>query len=126
MNVPDDLRYAKSHEWIRLKGAEGIVGISDHAQHELTDIVHVELPEIGKKVEAGETACVVESVKAANDIYSPVSGTIIGVNDAVAADPSLVNSDPYGQGWIFTIQPSNPADVDALLSPDDYRAATAS
>ena len=126
MNVPDDLRFAKSHEWIRLQGSEGTVGISDHAQHELTDIVHVELPEIGKQVSAGETVCVVESVKAANDIYSPVSGTVTGVNDAVGADPPLVNTDPYGAGWIFRIQPSQPGEIEALLSPDAYRAETAS
>jgi glycine cleavage system H protein len=126
MNVPDDLRFAKSHEWIRMDGSEGTVGISDHAQQELTDIVHVELPDIGKTVSAGETVCVVESVKAANDIYSPVSGTVTAVNEALGGDPSLANSDPYGAGWIFRIKPSAAAELESLLTPEDYRQQTAS
>jgi glycine cleavage system H protein len=103
MNVPDDLHYAVSHEWIRLDGANGTVGITDHAQHELSDVVYVELPQVKAQVKAGQQVCVVESVKAASDIYSPISGTITAVNEALTANPALINSDPYGEGWIFRI-----------------------
>jgi glycine cleavage system H protein len=103
MNVPDDLHYAQSHEWLR---ADGTVGVTDHAQAELTDVVYVELPAVGKTVKAGEQICVVESVKAASDIYSPASGTVTAVNDALAANPSLLNTDPYGEGWIFRLTPA--------------------
>ncbi len=100
MNVPDELHYAQSHEWLR---ADGTVGITDHAQAELTDIVYVELPEVGKKVAAKEQICVVESVKAASDIYSPAAGTVTAVNDALTGNPALLNTDPYGEGWIFKL-----------------------
>lgn len=119
MNVPDDLRYASSHEWLR---ADGTVGISDHAQHELTDVVFVDLPSIGKEVKAGEVVCVVESVKAASDIYAPVSGKVIAVNPAVSKEPALVNTDPYGQGWMFQLEMSNPAEREALKDAAAYRA----
>jgi glycine cleavage system H protein len=118
MNVPDDLRYASSHEWLR---ADGTVGITDHAQHELTDVVFVDLPAVGKEVKAGEVACVVESVKAASDIYAPVSGKVVEVNSAVSANPALVNTDPYGQGWLFKIEASNPSERDALKDAAAYR-----
>ena len=118
MNVPDDLRYASSHEWLR---ADGTVGITDHAQHELTDVVFVDLPGVGKEVKAGEVACVIESVKAASDIYAPVSGKVVEVNNAVSANPALVNTDPYGQGWLFKIELSNPAERDALKDAAGYR-----
>ncbi len=100
MNVPDELHYAQSHEWLR---ADGTVGITDHAQAELTDIVYVELPAVGKKVAAKEQICVVESVKAASDIYSPAAGTVTAVNDALTGNPALLNTDPYGEGWIFKL-----------------------
>jgi len=118
MNVPDDLRYASSHEWLR---ADGTVGITDHAQQELTDVVFVDLPEVGKEVKAGEVACVVESVKAASDIYAPVSGKVAAVNQAVSANPALVNTDPYGQGWLFKLEASNASERDALKDAAAYR-----
>ena len=121
-NVPSDLKYAKSHEWVRVSGNVATVGITDHAQHELTDVVFVELPEVGRQVKAGEACAVVESVKTANDIYSPVSGEIIEVNKAVVADPALVNSAPYADGWFYKVKLSNSAEVNALLGPDQYQA----
>ena len=121
-NVPSDLKYAKSHEWVRVTGNLATVGITDHAQHELTDLVFVELPEVGRKIKAGDACAVVESVKTANDIYSPVSGEIAAANTAVVADPALVNSDPYADGWFYKIKLSNPAELDALLTPEQYQA----
>jgi len=119
-NIPGDLRYAKSHEWVRVSGDTATVGITDHAQHELTDIVFVELPAVGRKVKAGEACAVVESVKTASDIYSPVSGEVTAVNKAVVDNPALVNGEPYGNGWFFQIRLSQPAEANALLSPGDY------
>jgi glycine cleavage system H protein len=121
-NIPGDLKYAKSHEWVRAAGDTATIGITDHAQHELTDVVFVELPEVGRKVKAGEACAVVESVKTASDIYSPVSGEIIEVNKAVADNPALVNTDPYVTGSFFKIKLSNPAEVSALLTPEQYTA----
>jgi len=118
--VPADLRYTKSHEWVRIAGDTATVGITDHAQHELTDVVFVELPAIGRKVKAGEAVAVVESVKTASDIYSPVSGEIIAVNDAVVQDPALTNSAPYAAGHFFQVRLSASAEVDSLLTPADY------
>ena len=120
-NVPSDLKYAKSHEWVRVSGDTATVGITDHAQHELTDIVFVELPAVGRQVKAGEACAVVESVKTASDIYSPVSGEITEVNNAVVDDPALVNKEPSGGGWFYKIKLSNPAETNSLLSPDDYK-----
>jgi glycine cleavage system H protein len=121
MNVPDDLHYAESHEWLRLDGADGTVGITDHAQAELTDVVYVELPAVGRTVKARDQICVVESVKAASDIYSPVSGTVTAVNDALSANPALINTDPFGEGWIFKIRIEAGEDVETLKSPAQYR-----
>ena len=121
-NVPSDLKYAKSHEWIRLAGDTATVGISDHAQHELTDVVFVELPAVGRSVKAGETCAVVESVKTASDIYSPVSGQVIEVNSALGANPALANTAPYGDGWFFKLKLSAPTELAALLSPEQYAA----
>jgi len=118
--VPSDLKYAKSHEWVRVSGEAGTVGITDHAQHELTDIVFVELPAVGRTVKAGEACAVVESVKTASDIYSPVSGEIIEVNPAVVDNPALVNTEPHTGGWLFKLKLSAPAELGALLSPADY------
>src|ERR1044071_9037295 len=115
-NVPADLKYAKSHEWIRVSGGVGTVGITDHAQHELTDVVFVEVPAVGRKVKAGEAVAVVESVKTASDVYSPVSGEVIESNKAVTEKPDLVNSDPYGQGWFYKIKLSQPAEADKMMS----------
>ena len=120
-NVPSDLKFAKSHEWVRVSGDTAVVGITDHAQHELTDIVFVELPDIGRKVNAGEACAVVESVKTASDIYSPVSGEIIEVNKAAADNPALVNTEPYANGWFYKIKLSNASELNALLSPEDYK-----
>lgn len=120
MNVPEDLRYQKSHEWVRLDGDTVTVGITDHAQEELTDVVFVELPEIGRTVDLGDPTAVVESVKAASDIYSPVSGEVVEANEAVEADPSLVNTDPYGKGWIYKLKLSDPAQVEALMDAKAY------
>lgn len=121
-HVPADLKYAKSHEWVRLEGDRATVGITDHAQHELTDVVFVELPAVGRKVKAGEACAVVESVKTASDIYSPVSGEVIEANQAVVADPALVNSDPYGAGWFYKVKLANAAEAASLLSPAQYAA----
>ena len=125
MNVPDNLRYAETHEWIRLDGETATVGITDHAQNELTDIVYVDPPKIGSAVTAGQAAAVVESVKAASDIYSPADGEVVEINEALASNPALVNTSPYEDGWLFRIRLSNPSQVDALKSPQDYRAQIA-
>ena len=118
--VPSDLRYAKTHEWVRVAGEYATVGITDHAQHELTDIVFVELPKQGRALKAGESCAVVESVKTASDIYTPVSGEITSVNEAVVANPGLVNTDPYGEGWFFKIKLTNPAETQSLLNAEAY------
>lgn len=122
MNVPLNLRYNSSHEWVLLEGDIATVGISDHAQEELTDVVFVELPPVGKTVDVGDPTAVVESVKAASDIYAPVSGEVVEVNPDVEADPSLVNSDPYGKGWIFKLKVKNAAQVEALMDAAAYVA----
>ena len=118
--VPADLKYAKSHEWVRLSGETGTIGITDHAQHELTDVVFVELPAVGRKVKAGEACAVVESVKTASDIYSPVSGEVVEINEAVVKNPALVNTDPYTNGWFFKVKVGAAAELNSLLSPQDY------
>jgi glycine cleavage system H protein len=120
MNTPADLRYATSHEWVRLDGDIATVGISDHAQEELTDIVFVELPAVGRSVDAGDPTAVVESVKAASDIYAPVSGEVLEVNPDVETDPSLVNTDPYGKGWIFKLKVRDAAHVSKLMDASAY------
>jgi glycine cleavage system H protein len=119
-NVPSDLKYAKSHEWVRVAGGTATVGITDHAQHELTDVVFVELPAAGRKVKAGEPCAVVESVKTASDIYSPVSGEVTDVNKGVVDEPSLVNTDPYGKGWFYKIKLSDPGEVNSLMDAAAY------
>ena len=118
--IPSELRYAKTHEWVRIGGEYATIGITDHAQHELTDIVFVELPKQGRAIKAGESCAVVESVKTASDIYSPVSGEIAETNAAVVSNPSLVNTDPYGEGWFFKVKLSDPQEAQALLSAQDY------
>jgi glycine cleavage system H protein len=122
MNNPTDLRYAASHEWIRLEGDIATVGISDHAQEELTDVVFVELPALGRTVDAGDPTAVVESVKAASDIYAPIGGEVVEVNPAVEADPSLVNTAPYGAGWIFKLRVKNAAEISSLMDAAAYTA----
>jgi glycine cleavage system H protein len=120
MNCPTDLLYAASHEWVRLEESQATVGITEHAQRELTDIVYVEFPKIGKHYSAGKPLCVVESVKAASDIYAPLSGTIEAINPELSANPSLLNSDPYGAGWIFKIRPDPDPDLSSLKSAAEY------
>jgi glycine cleavage system H protein len=122
MNVPADLRYAKTHEWIRIEGDTVTVGITDHAQAELTDIVYAEPPKVGAEVKAGSTAAVVESVKAASDIYSPLSGTVTEVNSDLSGNPALLNTDPFGQGWIYKLKASDASEIEALLTPEAYTA----
>jgi glycine cleavage system H protein len=119
--IPADLKYAKSHEWVRIEANVATVGITDHAQRELTDIVFVELPDTGRQVKAGEACAVVESVKTASDIYAPVSGEVTETNEPVANDPSLVNSDPYVGGWLFKIKLAQPEEAGALLAAADYQ-----
>lgn len=121
-NVPSELRYAKSHEWVRSAGDLAEIGITDHAQHELTDVVFVELPAVGRKVRAGEVCAVVESVKTASDIYSPISGEVVAANSALPNNPSLVNTAPYGEGWFFKVKPSAPGEISGLLTAEQYRA----
>ena len=121
MNVPDDLLYTKSHEWIRREGENIRVGITDHAQAELTDVVFVELPKVGTPVEAQAPIAVVESVKAASDIYAPLKGTFVEVNKALEADPGLINREPYGQGWIFVLKINNADDLKQLKDAADYK-----
>ena len=122
MHHPDDIRYHPSHEWVRLDGGIATVGISDHAQETLTDVVFVELPSVGRTVDAGDPVAVVESVKAASDIYAPVGGEIVEVNPAVESDPALVNTDPYGKGWLFKLRVRNTGDVAALMDAAAYQA----
>ena len=122
MNIPSDLKYAKSDEWIRVKGDEGEIGISDYAQGHLSDIVYVELPEVGKDVKAGEGCAALESVKAAADINAPVSGTIVAVNESLPDSPELVNQDPYGKAWVARIKLSNPAELNDLMDAAAYQA----
>ena len=121
MNVHDDLKYADTHEWIRVDGDTGVVGITDHAQNELTDIVYVDPPKVGTLVAAGQPAAVVESVKAASDIYSPVDGEVFEVNASLSSEPALVNTSPYENGWLYKMRLSNPSQLATLKSPDEYR-----
>ena len=125
MNIPSNLNYTKSHEWVRVEGDGTItVGITDHAQELLGDLVFVELPEVGKEFAAEQEAAVVESVKAASDVYAPISGTVTAVNTSVSDSPEAVNQDAYA-AWLFKMKPANIADVDALLDATAYAAAAA-
>lgn len=122
-DIPGDLKFMKSHEWARVEGDGRVtVGISDHAQELLGDLVYVDLPDVGDSVEAGNSCAVLESVKAASDIYAPVSGTIVEVNSALADKPETINEDAYGEGWLFVIEASEPDQAKDLLGPDDYAA----
>jgi glycine cleavage system H protein len=118
--VPTDLKYTKSHEWVRMDGEMATIGITDHAQEELTDIVFVELPAAGRKLAAGEACAVVESVKTASDVYAPLSGEVVAVNEALAKTPALVNDQPYGDGWFYRIRLANAGEVAKLLSAAEY------
>ena len=119
-DIPTDLNYASSHEWVSVEGDTAIIGISDHAQEELTELVFIELPEIGLKLTAGDPCAVIESVKTASDIYAPVSGQVIETNDALDTEPGTVNEDPYGDGWFFKVRLTNSSELGDLLSPEDY------
>jgi glycine cleavage system H protein len=119
-NVPADLKYTKSHEWVRITGDQAVIGITDHAQHELTDVVFVELPALNRQLKAGEACAVVESVKTASDIYAPLSGEVVETNAAVVNNPALVNTDPYGQGWFFKLRISPSEELNALLTAEAY------
>lgn len=126
MNLPENLKYVSSHEWARLEDDGCVtVGVSDHAQEQLGDVVFVEVPELDLEVAAGEAVAVIESVKTASDIYAPVSGTIKAINEALVDSPELVNSEAYGEGWLFSIEPSNPAELEELLSASGYEAGIA-
>jgi glycine cleavage system H protein len=122
MNVPDDLLYTESHEWIKREGDNVRIGITDHAQAELTDVVYVELPKIDRQANAREAIAVVESVKAASDIYAPVKGKVVDANKALEGNPALINTDPFGQGWIFLLKLDNPDDLKNLKDAAAYKA----
>ena len=125
-NIPADLKYLDSHEWARVESDGTVtIGISDHAQGALGDLVFVEVPEVGKSLSKGGAAAVVESVKAASDVYSPISGEVIAANDTLGSSPELVNSDPYGAGWLFKIKPSNSAELQQLLDAKAYEKVVA-
>ena len=120
MNVPNNLKYTKDHEWLREEGDAAVIGITEHAQQQLGDIVFVELPAVGTKVKQGATFGTVESVKAVSDLFAPISGEVVATNDDLGKKPELVNSDPYGGAWMVKIRPSSRGELDALLSPADY------
>ena len=122
LHNPDDLKYTKTHEWVRTKDGAIEAGITDFAQHQLSDITYVELPELNRHLDAGEEAVVVESIKAASDVYAPIAGTIVEVNEALANTPEIINSDPFGAGWIFRMDPDHADDVNVLLSAEAYEA----
>jgi glycine cleavage system H protein len=123
-HVPKELKYSESHEWVREESDGTLtIGITDHAQTQLGDLVYVELPEVGRAVQANDELAVVESVKAASDVYSPVGGEVVAVNAALAESPEVVNQDPYGDGWLLRLRPEDPSEVGALLDSDGYEAA---
>lgn len=121
-DIPKELKYSKEHEWVKVDGKVAIVGITAFAQEQLGDVVYVELPKVGDPVKAGDTFGVVESTKAVSDLYSPVTGTIVEVNDPIADSPETVNSDPYGEAWLIKVELSNPSEVDGLLDADGYQS----
>lgn len=125
MNFPDNLRYTKDHEWVRIEGDEAFVGITEFAQQELGDIVYVEIETVGKELEAGSVFGTVEAVKTVSDLFLPLSGTVSEVNPNLNANPELVNSDPYGEGWMIKMKISNQSDVDGLMSAEAYQSLVA-
>src|SRR5919199_4206719 len=125
-NIPEDLHYSKDHEWIRVEGDAGTVGITDHAQHSLGDVVYVELPKIGERVAAGESFGSVESVKAVSELFSPVSGEVTEVNETLNDEPEKVNADPYGAAWMIKVRMSSPGEVDKLMNAAEYEDYVAS
>jgi glycine cleavage system H protein len=123
-NVPEDLHYSKDHEWVRVEGNEAVIGITDYAQDSLGDVVYVELPKAGDEFAANESFGSVESVKAVSEVFSPVAGTVVKINESLADEPETVNSDPYGQGWMIRVKMSNPGEVDSLLTAAEYEDFT--
>jgi glycine cleavage system H protein len=123
-NVPEDLHYSKDHEWIKVEGNVGTIGITDHAQDSLGDVVYVELPKVGEAFAAHEAFGSVESVKAVSEIFTPVSGEIVEINESLQDEPEKVNTDPYGEGWMLRVRMSNPGEVDSLLSAAEYEDFT--
>lgn len=122
--IPEDLHYSKDHEWVRLEGKIAVVGITEYAQDSLGDVVYVEVPKVGDEFAANESFGSVESVKAVSEVFSPVSGEIVGVNEALADEPEKVNQDPYGAGWMIRVEMSNPGEVDSLLTAAEYEDFT--
>jgi glycine cleavage system H protein len=123
--VDNAARYTKTHEWVRVEGGEAVIGVSDYAQHTLSDVVFVDLPPAGKEIRSGAACMVIESVKAAEDVFAPVSGTIVARNPALEKQPELVNSDPFGEGWLIRVKLANPAEVEALMDAGSYQALVA-
>jgi len=123
MDIKENLKYAKTHEWVRVEGEHAYIGISDFAQSELGDIVYVDVPTVGENLSKGDVFGTIEAVKTVSDVYLPISGEVIEFNEALATNPELINKDPYGEGWIVKVKMTNPAEIDNLLSADDYKAA---
>ena len=123
MDIKENLKYAKTHEWVRVDGEYAYIGISDFAQSELGDIVYVDVPTLGENLSIGDVFATIEAVKTVSDVYLPISGEVIEFNEALATNPELINKDPYGEGWIVKVKMTNPAEIDNLLSADDYKAA---
>jgi glycine cleavage system H protein len=123
-NVPEDLHYSKDHEWVRVDGGEAIIGITDYAQNSLGDVVYVELPKVNDEFAANEAFGSVESVKAVSEVFNPVSGVVVKINESLADEPETVNSDPYGAGWMIRVKMSSPGEVDSLLTAAEYEDFT--
>ena len=120
-NVIEGIKYTKDHEWMKIEGDNAVEGLSDYAQSELSDIVMVELPAVGKKIKAGEAVGTIEAVKAVSDLYAGMSGEVTEVNEKVVSDPALINKDPYGEGWLYKIKVEDPKEADNLLTPEQYK-----
>ena len=123
-NVPEDLHYSKDHEWVRVDGDQAIIGITDYAQNSLGDVVYVELPKAGEEFVANEPFGSVESVKAVSEVFTPIAGAVVQINESLADEPEIVNSDPYGQGWMIRVKMANPGEVDSLLTAAEYEDFT--
>ena len=125
VKIRDDLKYTKEHEWLKIEGNVATEGITDYAQSELSDIVMLELPEVGKEIKAGDAVGTIEAVKAVSDLYAGLSGKIIAINEEAVADPSILNKDPYGKGWLYKIELKDTKEIDTLLTPEEYKKLTA-
>jgi len=123
-NVPEDLHYSKDHEWVRVDGGEAVIGITDYAQNSLGDVVYVELPKTGEEFAAHQSFGSVESVKAVSEVFTPIAGAVVKINEALADEPETVNSDPYGEGWMIRLKMTNPSAVDSLLTAAEYEDFT--